>query len=253
MSATRRPSAGSCGLCCTWGVVESSGLCPECATARRRCCRGGPHGQRYRETVCRRCGWLAIVSTDGTCRCYRLLVRLRGDDTWLAAELARQTLPPGRRQQLALRLPTVGLPRADPLRQTDTPLVRRQPPAWALCPAAPPEPTDDPAVCWEEVPGQLGLFAPWPRTFTRGHAMRIRDRAMPGLPEVAVVLREMASERGVGETWMFHTLGGARPAPRPPRPGVARDRAGQLPRLPGLDERAPPAMRGVPELGIWSL
>lgn len=237
--------AGSCELCCTWGVVELSGLCPECATARRRYRKGGTHGERYREASCRRCGWPAIVSSDGTCRCCRLLIRLGGDDAWLTAELARQSLPPGRPQQLALRLHPVRLPRADPLRQTDTPLVRQQPPAWALRAAAAPAPADDPAVCVEEVPGQLGLFPPWPRTFTRAHASRIRDRPLAGLCEVDAVLREMARERRVGETWMFHTRNGARlaPASRPPdeqrvRPEALADLPQMAPTLKEAFDRA---------------
>ncbi|MFF1255589.1 MULTISPECIES: hypothetical protein [unclassified Streptomyces] len=209
MTAIRRRTVDGCRLCCTWGVVESSGLCPECASAYRRFRNGDVVGVRYREAACRRCGWPALVSSDGTCRCCRLLVRLRGDDAWLEAERARRTLASGRPLQLALRLATARLPRAEPLRQTDTPLTRQTLPGWVRRTAAP-QPADDPAVCVEEVPGQLGLFAPWPRSFTRAHAARIQGRPLPGLSEVATALGEMARERRVAATWRFHTLGGAR-------------------------------------------
>ncbi|MBK3627282.1 hypothetical protein JHN59_21015 [Streptomyces sp. MBT49] len=62
----------------------------------------------------------------------------------------------------------------------------------------------------EEVPGQLGLFASWPRTFARAHGQRIRGRAIPDFPEVQAVLKGMAAERRVGQTWHFHTEEGAR-------------------------------------------
>lgn len=198
-------------------------------------------------SVASRTSSVETPGADSTCRCCRLLVRLGGDDAWLTAELARQNLPPGRPQQLALRLHKVRLPRADPLRQTDTPLVRLQPPAWVLRTAAASEPADDPSVCVEEVPGQLGLFTPWPRTFTRAHATRIRDRTLTDLPEVVTMLREMARERRVGETWMFHTMGGARLAlaSRPPDEQQVRPEA-----LVDLPQMAPTLREAFARAGL---
>ncbi len=54
-----------------------------------------------------------------------------GDEEWLAAELARENLAPGRAQQLTLRLNKVRRLRAQPLRQTDTPTGAGEPTASA--------------------------------------------------------------------------------------------------------------------------
>ncbi|MFE1909236.1 hypothetical protein ACFW96_37030 [Streptomyces gardneri] len=88
-------------------------------------------------------------------------------------------------------------------------------------------PEDDASVCVEEVPGQLGLFAPWPRTFTREHARRIAGRTLLDLPAVVAELRKLAAERGTGATWMEHTSGGARLAlaSRPPDEHLVRPEA----------------------------
>ncbi|MGW5650622.1 hypothetical protein [Streptomyces humi] len=82
-------------------------------------------------------------------------------------------------------------------------------------------------MCVEEVPGQLGLFAPWPRTFTRAHGKLLRGRAIPDLAQVQTVLEKMSTERGVGETWRFHTGEGLRLAlaSRPPDERLVRPEA----------------------------
>lgn len=85
-------------------------------------------------------------------------------------------------------------------------------------------------MCVEEVPGQLGLFAPSPRTFTRAHGKRIRGRTIPDFPEVQAVLQEMAAERRVGRTWHFHTEEGARLAlaARPPDERLVHPRRSRI-------------------------
>ncbi|WP_426501645.1 hypothetical protein [Streptomyces sp. D54] len=175
------------------------------------------------QAVCRRCGWAAIVGVDGTCRGCRTAVRLGEDDQWLRSELGRRELPPGRPLQLPLEIEGLRL-KSYPLRLPGQgPAVKL--PSWAR--GRPAAPQDDAAVCVEEVPGQLGLFAPWPRTFAREHGTRIRGRQIPGLETVLAVLKEMAVERGVGETWIFHTGDGVRLAlaSRPPDQDLVRPEA----------------------------
>ncbi|MEU0375429.1 hypothetical protein ABZ070_35975 [Streptomyces sp. NPDC006283] len=138
---------------------------------------------------------------DGTCRGCRVAVRLGEEDAGMRAELERRDLPPGRPLQLAVRIDGVKLS-SFPLRHNGPRSHDRLPP-WARDRAQPPP--NDPAVCVEEIPGQLGLFAPLPRTFTQAHGRRIRSRDIPDIHLVLTVLREMAVERGVGESWMFHT------------------------------------------------
>ncbi|MFB9388297.1 hypothetical protein ACFPM3_06775 [Streptomyces coeruleoprunus] len=179
--------------------------------------------QRRERKACRRCGWEAVVGTDGTCRCCRAAVRLGEDEEWLAAELQRRDLAPGRPLQLAIEVDGLRL-NARPLRQPrgKVPVSR---PVWARY--GPPPPEDNPSVCVEEVAGRLGLFAPLPRTFTREHGRRIAERAIDGLPTVLNELKHLAVERGTGPTWMVHTGGGARLAlaSRPPDEHLVRPEA----------------------------
>lgn len=176
-----------------------------------------------------------MVTVDGTCRCCRILVRLRQDDEWLWAEGERQWLPPGRPVQLALRLEGVRLPRADPLRHKDGPIVRPRNPRWS-------RPSweewagreDDPTVCAEQVQSQLGLFVTPPRRFTVEHAQRIRGRQIPDLPKLIDELRAMATERGVGTTWIFQTTAMARLALSSRNPDEHLVRPETLPDLPQM-------------------
>ncbi|MCQ1579269.1 tyrosine-type recombinase/integrase [Streptomyces parvus] len=185
------------------------GVCPECRAATYQMRQG-----KLREEDCLRCGWLAIVGADGTCRCCRAAVRLGEDPAWLRAVLERRLLPAGRPLQLALRMDGLRL-KTLPLRQT-RPLTTVKLPSWAR--GRPAELQDDPCVCVTEVPGQLGLFAPCPRSFTREHGTRIRGRTPVEWPIVLAELKAIAAERGVGETWLVHTGDGARLAlaSRPP-------------------------------------
>ncbi|WP_327257260.1 tyrosine-type recombinase/integrase [Streptomyces sp. NBC_01244] len=126
----------------------------------------------------------------------------------------------------------MGLPlRSFPPRYAATgPAAHR--PVWARGQHA--ERQDDPGVCVEEVPGQLGLFAPWPRAFTRDHGRRIGGRDIPGLGLVLTALTAMAAERGVSPTWLFHTGDGARLAlaSRPPTDHlVAPETLADLPQM----------------------
>lgn len=195
-------SPGSCNLCATWGTITGSGLCYECRSGRYERAKGG-----LREAVCRRCGWPGIVGADSTCRGCRIAVRLGQDPAWMHAEFERRALPAGRPLQLAVRIEGLAL-NSNPLRHRAATGPRQKLAPWYR--GRVPPALDDPMVCVEEVPGQLGLFAPWPRTFTRAHGKRIRGRTIPDFPEVQAVLKEMAAERRVGQTWHFHTEEGAR-------------------------------------------
>ncbi|GGN34055.1 site-specific integrase [Streptomyces fuscichromogenes] len=242
-------SPGSCGLCATWGTITGSGLCYECRCGRYPRAQGG-----LREAVCRRCGWAGIVGADGTCRGCRIAVRLGQDPAWMHAEFERRDLPAGRPLQLAVRIEGLAL-NSNPLRNSAVTGPRHGLAPWARgrVPAA----LDDPAVCVEEVPGQLGLFAPWPRTFTRAHGKRIRGRTIPDFLAVQAVLDEMAAERRVGQTWHFHTEEGARlalaartPDGRLVRPETLADLPQMAPTLHEALKRAgllaPPRLRLVP-------
>ncbi|MER5669458.1 hypothetical protein [Streptomyces mirabilis] len=240
---------GSCGLCAIWGTITGSGLCYECRGGRYERAKGG-----LREAVCRRCGWPGIVGADGTCRGCRIAVRLGQDPAWMHAEFEGRDLPAGRPLQLAVCIEGLAL-NSNPLRHRAATGPRQRLAPWARgrIPTAP----DDPAVCVEEIPGQLGLFAPWPRTFTRAHGKRIRGRTIPDFPEVQAVLQEMAAERRVGQTWHFHTEEGARLAlaARPPDERMVHpEELADLPQMaPTLHEAlkragllAPPQPRLVP-------
>ncbi|WP_280696785.1 hypothetical protein [Kitasatospora sp. GP82] len=75
-------------------------------------------------------------------------------------------------------------------------------PAWVR--ARFPEPVrDDPALCPPEVPGQLGLFPTPRRLFTITDGARIHGRSLPDLELVCAELGRMASERGVGPSWVI--------------------------------------------------
>ncbi|MFD9286484.1 hypothetical protein ACFWD7_57000, partial [Streptomyces mirabilis] len=150
---------GSCGLCAIWGTITGSGLCYECRGGRYERAKGG-----LREAVCRRCGWPGVVGADGTCRGCRIAVRLGQDPAWMHAEFERRALPAGRPLQLAVRIDGLAL-NSNPLRHRAAAGPRQRLAPWAR--GRIPPALDDPVVCVEEIPGQLGLFAPWPRTFTR--------------------------------------------------------------------------------------
>lgn len=238
MAGARSPE--SCLLCAAWGTVTGSGLCAMCRNGRYRVQQG-----KLREAVCRRCAWPGIVGVDGTCRGCRIAVRLGEDEAWVRAELERRTLPPGRPLQLAVHIGGLRLS-SFPLRHNDRPLSVVKLPAWARD-GVPPLP-NDPAVCVEEIPGQLGLFAPWPRSFTRSHGQQIRGRGgIPDLPAVLAVLQQMALERGVEQTWMFHTGDCARLAlaARPPDERLVRPEA-----LDDLPQMRPTLLEALDRAGL---
>ncbi len=165
---------------------------------------------------------------------------------WMRAELEGRALPSGRPLQLALHIDGVRLS-SFPLHHSRTRRrVRERVPRRVRAPV--PAPLDDPWVCVEEVPGQLGLFAPWPRSFTREHGRRLRGRRhIAGLPRLLAVLQEMAAERGVGETWMFHTGDCARLAlaSRPPDEDLVRPEA-----LVDLPQMRPTLLEALDRAGL---
>ncbi|GAP45855.1 hypothetical protein [Streptomyces azureus] len=165
------------------------------------------------------------------------------------AEFERRALPAGRPLQLAVRIEGLAL-NSNPLRNRAASSPRQRLAPWAR--GRVPPALDDPVVCVEEVPGQLGLFAPWTRTFTRAHRQRI-----PDFPEVQALLQAMAVERRVGQTWHFHTEEGARlalaarsPDERLVRPETLADLPQMAPTLHEALKRAgllaPPRPRLVP-------
>ncbi|MGW8879260.1 hypothetical protein [Streptomyces mirabilis] len=232
--------SSSCELCAVWGPVTARGLCPGCRDGHYRVAQGLLH-----DDACRRCGWSAVVGADGTCRGCRVALRLGEDEEWMRAEIEGRALPSGRPLQLALHIDGVRLS-SFPLHHSRTGRrVRERLPLRSRVPV--PAVRDDPSVCVEEVPGQLGLFPPWPRSFTREHGHRIRGRRMPGLPHLLAVLEEMAAERGVGETWMFHTGDCARLAlaSRPPDEDLVRPEA-----LADLPQMRPTLLEALGRAGL---
>ncbi|MGW2892933.1 site-specific integrase [Streptomyces griseoruber] len=254
MARRKRPPAGSCEYCASWGELTMHRLCPPCGRMRNWA-ETGRYGRQMGS--CRRCGYPQPIAQDGTCRACLLAVRAGQDEDWMWSEVRRGYLPPGRPRQLAFSLADVTLPEANPLRKHDRPMVSQKIPPWVrqLCPSPL---RDDPRICPPQMPGQLGLFPTPRRTFTKYDGGRIHDREIPDLPPVIAELRKIATERGVtGASWSRMTWNLARLALAAREPGerqVHPETVRQLPEMyPTIGEAlqragllAPPRARLVP-------
>ncbi|HEY5857754.1 MAG TPA: hypothetical protein VIW24_27885 [Aldersonia sp.] len=112
---------------------------------------------------------------------------------------------PGGSCQLALIVPGVRLPRAQPL---DRPLRgvrpdRSRPRAWLdRLRAVDAEPVDDPAVLPPTAAGQLALVRPR-RRLTDTHERRIRDRDLTGQDTTKAMALALATERGLSKSMAY--------------------------------------------------
>jgi hypothetical protein len=172
---------GQCRVCLGWGELPQYADCGGCSSWRQL------HPAR---AVCRRCGHDSHVNTDGVCRLCLQVIRA-DDPGWIADPT------PGRPCQLALLVPGLRLPRAQPL---DRPLHGRprqdRPWSWLeRLRAVGAQPVDDGQVCPPVLAGQLTLFRPR-RRLTLNHARRIRDRRLPDHAAVRRAVIARAAELG---------------------------------------------------------
>ncbi|MER6317062.1 tyrosine-type recombinase/integrase [Streptomyces sp. NPDC001581] len=169
-------------------------------------------------------------------------MRLGEDEQWMWAELRREYLPPGRPRQLAVVLPDVKLPPANPLRAHDRPTTREPVPEWVRK-LSPTQPHDDPLLFPRQVDGQLGLFPPPRRTLAIADAGRIRDRPIPQLDLVDHQLAGIARERKVGGAWLNLTRSLARLALATREPGQRQVLPQTLDDLPSMSPTIAEALR----------
>ncbi|MFF7082671.1 hypothetical protein [Streptomyces lavendulae] len=160
----------------------------------------------------------------------------------MRAEIRREYLPPGRPRQLAVVLPNVKLPSANPLRAHDRPTTRKPVPEWVRK-LPPPRPHDDPLLFPKQVDGQLGLFPPPRRTLAIADAGRIRDRPIPQLDLVGTQLAGIARERNVGGAWLNLTKSLARLALAAREPGHRQVLPQTLDDLPSMSPTIAEALR----------
>ncbi|MDX3534007.1 tyrosine-type recombinase/integrase [Streptomyces sp. MB09-01] len=171
-------------------------------------------------------------------------MRLGEDEQWMWAEIRREYLPPGRPRQLAVVVPDVKLPPANPLRAHDRPTTREPVPEWVRK-LSPPRPQDDPVLFPRQVDGQLGLFPPPRRTLVTADAGRIRDRPIPQLDLVDAQLADIARERKVGGAWLNLTRSLARLALAAREPGQRQVLPQTLDDLPSMSPTIAEALRRV--------
>jgi hypothetical protein len=145
--------------------------------------------------TCRRCRHGGHVNTDQLCRICLLTIRTE-DPGWIIDQI------PGGSCQLALILPGVRSPSAQPLDQPmrGTPPDRGRPRPWSQrVRQATTEPADDPDVLPPTAFGQLVMIDPR-RRLTDAHERRIRDRALIGQDVTKVAALGFAAERGLSKS-----------------------------------------------------
>ena len=173
-------------MCLSWGGLRESSLCSGCWSWRRA------HPGRG---ACRRCQHESHVNTDGLCRLCLQAIRTRDLD-WLL-----DPTPDGRPTQLALLLPGLPMPQAQPLdKRTDRSSEPTRPVSWVERTRAAAEPAADPRVCPPALRGQQALFR-LPRQLTDAHAHRISDRDLRDWPLVRDVAVAYATEHHYSPEW----------------------------------------------------
>lgn len=178
---------GQCRVCLGWGEKPQYADCVACSSWRQL------HPE---QALCRRCGHVSHLNTDGLCRLCLQVIRTF-DAGWIADRAARRPC------QLALILPGVRLPRSQPI---DRPLKGRprdasRPRSWLERQRiAAAEPSDDPRVCPPVVRGQLLLFRPR-RQLAQEHVRRVRDRDLADYDRLQAIAVAQAAEQGLSKAW----------------------------------------------------
>lgn len=183
----RRHPVGACRGCLGWGELRESSLCSGCWSWQ------WAHPGRGR---CRRCRHDSHVNTDGLCRLCLQAIRALDLD-WLL-----HPTPDGRPTQLALLLPGLPVPHAQPLdKRTDRSCQPTRLPSWVeRVRAASARPVDDPRVCPPVLRGQQALFR-LPRQLTDAHARRISGRDLRDWSLVQAVAVAYAAEHHYSRDW----------------------------------------------------